>query len=145
MRAFASHPIDFGASFKDNHVDGVRNCNALTKTERNKGEITKQKRAQKGQVKARTYMFTPMLLPENHGTTTKKKTHLVARQILTIVFLKNFSESTTDEDLNKIFDGSGPITSVVVIRDADGKAKELQIYQKHMTPLQLLCCQVEEI
>ncbi|KAL4346696.1 hypothetical protein GQ457_17G004190 [Hibiscus cannabinus] len=245
MRAFASHPIDFGASFKDNHVDGVRNCNALTETERNKGEITKQKRAQKDQVKARTYMFTPMLLPENHGMTRKKliptrpkdraqsrraiedyvlqprpysstkwckeyiyrefrqenrsalhdtfpafgniwsyklaldpsskskgygfvqfdneesaqkaieqlngmllnqkETLLVARQILTIVFVKNFSESTTKEDLNKIFDGFGPITSVVVIRDADGKAKELQIYQKHMTPLQLLCCQVEEI
>ncbi|KAL4368805.1 hypothetical protein GQ457_05G012400 [Hibiscus cannabinus] len=72
MRAFASHPTDFRASFKDNHVDGVRNCNALTETERNKEEITKQKRAHKDQEKARTYMFTPMLLHENHGTTRKK-------------------------------------------------------------------------
>ncbi|KAL4320103.1 hypothetical protein GQ457_18G012290 [Hibiscus cannabinus] len=70
---------------------------------------------------------------------------MVARQILTIVFVKNFSESTNDEDLNKIFDGFGPITSVVVIRDADGKSKELQIYQRQMMPLELLCCQVEEI
>ncbi|KAL4351423.1 hypothetical protein GQ457_06G010980 [Hibiscus cannabinus] len=37
------------------------------------------------------------------------------------VFVKNFSESTTDEDLNKIFDGFGPITSVVVIKDVDVK------------------------
>ncbi|KAL4342346.1 hypothetical protein GQ457_08G031050 [Hibiscus cannabinus] len=75
----------------------------------------------------------------------KKETLMVARQILTIVFVKNFSESTTDEDLNKIFDGFSPITSVVVIRDANGKSNELQIYQRQMTPLELLCCQVEEI
>ncbi|KAL4324733.1 hypothetical protein GQ457_11G026490 [Hibiscus cannabinus] len=46
------------------------------------------------------------------------------------VFIKNFSESTTNEDLKKIFDGFGPITSVVVIKDADANSNELQIYQR---------------
>ncbi|KAL4323502.1 hypothetical protein GQ457_11G001280 [Hibiscus cannabinus] len=46
------------------------------------------------------------------------------------VFIKNFSESATDEDLKKIFDGFGPITSVVVIKDANANSNELQIYQR---------------
>ncbi|KAL4348551.1 hypothetical protein GQ457_17G009420 [Hibiscus cannabinus] len=51
MRAFASHSTDFGANFKDNRVDGVRNCNALKEPERNKGETTKpKKRALKDQL-----------------------------------------------------------------------------------------------
>ncbi|KAL4353474.1 hypothetical protein GQ457_06G012700 [Hibiscus cannabinus] len=137
MRAFASHFIDFAANFKDNHVDDVRNYSALMKFERSKMEANKKinERPSESRIKP---MLTILFA-------NKKETHLVARQILTIVFVKNFSESTTDEDLNKIFYGFGPITSVVVIRDADGKAKELHIYQNHMTPLQLLCCQVEEI
>uniref|UniRef100_A0A2N9IFW8 Polyadenylate-binding protein n=1 Tax=Fagus sylvatica TaxID=28930 RepID=A0A2N9IFW8_FAGSY len=39
------------------------------------------------------------------------------------VFIKNISELTTEEDLNKIFGEFGPLTSVVVMRDADGKSK----------------------
>lgn len=39
------------------------------------------------------------------------------------VFVKNLSESTTEEDLDKIFAKFGKITSVVVMRDADGKSK----------------------
>lgn len=39
------------------------------------------------------------------------------------VYVKNLSEATTDEDLNKIFGEYGPITSAVVMRDADGKSK----------------------
>nr|GMC53760.1 polyadenylate-binding protein 2-like [Ipomoea batatas] len=39
------------------------------------------------------------------------------------VFVKNLSESTTDEDLNKTFGEFGTITSAVVMRDADGKSK----------------------
>lgn len=39
------------------------------------------------------------------------------------VYVKNLSESTTDEDLNKIFGEFGTITSAVVMRDGDGKSK----------------------
>ncbi|KAK9071140.1 hypothetical protein SSX86_009708 [Deinandra increscens subsp. villosa] len=41
----------------------------------------------------------------------------------TNVFVKNLSESTTDDDLNKAFSEYGPITSAVVMRDADGNSK----------------------
>ncbi|XWS41878.1 hypothetical protein CRYUN_Cryun17cG0120300 [Craigia yunnanensis] len=39
------------------------------------------------------------------------------------VYVKNLSESTTDEDLKNVFGEYGPITSAVIIRDADGKSK----------------------
>ncbi|GLT49381.1 hypothetical protein SLA2020_229410 [Shorea laevis] len=39
------------------------------------------------------------------------------------VYVKNLSESVTDEDLKKIFGEYGPITSAVVMRDGDGKSK----------------------
>ncbi|KAG5238889.1 polyadenylate-binding protein [Salix suchowensis] len=39
------------------------------------------------------------------------------------VFVKNLSEITTEEDLNKAFGEFGTITSVVVMRDGDGKSK----------------------
>ncbi|KAG4173244.1 hypothetical protein ERO13_A11G047000v2 [Gossypium hirsutum] len=39
------------------------------------------------------------------------------------VYVKNLSESTTDEDLKNAFSEHGPITSAVIMRDADGKSK----------------------
>ncbi|KAF2295297.1 hypothetical protein GH714_032489 [Hevea brasiliensis] len=39
------------------------------------------------------------------------------------VYVKNLSETTTEEDLKKIFGEYGTITSVVVMRDGDGKSK----------------------
>ncbi|XP_075673734.1 polyadenylate-binding protein 2-like [Castanea sativa] len=39
------------------------------------------------------------------------------------VFVKNLSEVTTEEDLNRIFGEFGTLTSFVVMRDADGKSK----------------------
>ncbi|KAF7840819.1 polyadenylate-binding protein 2-like [Senna tora] len=39
------------------------------------------------------------------------------------VFVKNLSDSTSDEDLKKIFGEFGTITSAVVMRDGDGKSK----------------------
>ncbi|KAI4374854.1 hypothetical protein MLD38_012799 [Melastoma candidum] len=39
------------------------------------------------------------------------------------VFVKNLSDSTSEEDLQKIFGQFGPITSVVVMKDAEGKSK----------------------
>ncbi|XXG56200.1 hypothetical protein AAC387_Pa03g3681 [Persea americana] len=39
------------------------------------------------------------------------------------VYVKNFSESTTEEDLKKLFGEFGTITSVVVMREGDGKSK----------------------
>lgn len=41
----------------------------------------------------------------------------------TNVFVKNLSESTTEEDLKNIFVQFGPITSAVVMRDADGTSR----------------------
>uniref|UniRef100_A0A2C9V4D5 Polyadenylate-binding protein n=1 Tax=Manihot esculenta TaxID=3983 RepID=A0A2C9V4D5_MANES len=39
------------------------------------------------------------------------------------VFVKNLSEATTEDDLKKIFGEFGTITSIVVMRDGDGKSK----------------------
>lgn len=39
------------------------------------------------------------------------------------VYVKNLSESTTDEDLKQTFGEYGTITSAVVMRDGDGKSK----------------------
>ncbi|KAI3465422.1 hypothetical protein Pfo_022085 [Paulownia fortunei] len=39
------------------------------------------------------------------------------------VYVKNLSESTTDENLKKIFEKFGPITSAVVMKDANGKSR----------------------
>ncbi|KAI7728498.1 hypothetical protein M8C21_016545 [Ambrosia artemisiifolia] len=47
----------------------------------------------------------------------------VDKSKFTNVFVKNLSESTTDEDLTKAFSEYGTITSAVVMRDADGKSK----------------------
>ncbi|XP_019166200.1 PREDICTED: polyadenylate-binding protein 8-like [Ipomoea nil] len=41
----------------------------------------------------------------------------------TNVFVKNLSESTTEDDLRKVFGDFGTLTSVVVMRDEDGKSK----------------------
>lgn len=41
----------------------------------------------------------------------------------TNVYVKNLSETTTDEDLNKLFGTYGTITSVVVMRDANGNSR----------------------
>ncbi|XP_059631499.1 polyadenylate-binding protein 3-like [Cornus florida] len=41
----------------------------------------------------------------------------------TNVYVKNFSETTTDEDLRKFFAKYGTITSAVVMRDANGKSR----------------------
>ncbi|XXG54646.1 hypothetical protein AAC387_Pa03g2468 [Persea americana] len=38
-------------------------------------------------------------------------------------YVKNFSESTTKEDMKKLFGEFGTITSVVVMREGDGKSK----------------------
>lgn len=39
------------------------------------------------------------------------------------VYVKNLSDSTTDDELKKVFGEFGNITSAVVMRDADGKYK----------------------
>ncbi|KAG8377304.1 hypothetical protein BUALT_Bualt08G0019300 [Buddleja alternifolia] len=41
----------------------------------------------------------------------------------TNVYVKNLSESATDENLKKIFEKFGPITSAVVMKDANGKSR----------------------
>jgi len=52
---------------------------------------------------------------ERENTTDKAK--------FTNVYVKNLAESTTDEDLTRIFGEYGKITSAVVMRDPDGKSK----------------------
>jgi polyadenylate-binding protein len=39
------------------------------------------------------------------------------------VYVKNLAESTGDDELRKAFEAYGPISSAVVMRDADGKSK----------------------
>ncbi|XP_043718816.1 polyadenylate-binding protein 3-like isoform X1 [Telopea speciosissima] len=41
----------------------------------------------------------------------------------TNVYVKNLAETTTDEDLEKVFGKYGPITSAVVMRDANGNSR----------------------
>lgn len=41
----------------------------------------------------------------------------------TNVFVKNISDSTTEDDLRKVFGDFGALTSVVVMRDEDGKSR----------------------
>lgn len=41
----------------------------------------------------------------------------------TNVYVKNLSESTTDDDLNKTFSEFGTVTSAVVMRDVEGNSK----------------------
>ncbi|THF95567.1 hypothetical protein TEA_006224 [Camellia sinensis var. sinensis] len=41
----------------------------------------------------------------------------------TNIYVKNFSENTTDEELKKFFGSYGPITSAVVMRDGNGKSR----------------------
>ncbi|XAR48631.1 hypothetical protein NMG60_11031511 [Bertholletia excelsa] len=41
----------------------------------------------------------------------------------TNIYVKNLSESTTDEDLHKIFGKYGPITSTVIMREVNGKSR----------------------
>ncbi|KAJ0759492.1 hypothetical protein HanLR1_Chr04g0161921 [Helianthus annuus] len=47
----------------------------------------------------------------------------VDKSKFTNIYVKNMSESTTDEDLNKIFSEYGTVTSAVVMKDADGNSK----------------------
>ncbi|XP_073140510.1 polyadenylate-binding protein 8-like isoform X2 [Henckelia pumila] len=47
----------------------------------------------------------------------------VDKTVFTNVFVKNLSESTTEEDLRKIFGEFGSLTSTVVMRNEDGKSK----------------------
>ncbi|XP_075501738.1 polyadenylate-binding protein 2-like [Primulina tabacum] len=47
----------------------------------------------------------------------------VDKTVFTNVFVKSLSESTTEEDLRKIFGEFGPLTSTVVMRNEDGKSK----------------------
>ncbi|KZV41171.1 polyadenylate-binding protein 8-like [Dorcoceras hygrometricum] len=47
----------------------------------------------------------------------------VDKTVFTNVFVKNLSESTTEEDLKNVFGEFGSLTSTVVMRNEDGKSK----------------------
>ncbi|KAF5754781.1 putative RNA recognition motif domain, nucleotide-binding alpha-beta plait domain superfamily [Helianthus annuus] len=53
----------------------------------------------------------------------QEREQAVNKTKFTNVFVKNLSESTTDDDLTKAFSEYGTITSAVVMKDADGKSK----------------------
>ncbi|XP_047314598.1 polyadenylate-binding protein 2-like, partial [Impatiens glandulifera] len=57
------------------------------------------------------------------GPFLRKQERDMAVYKFTNVFVKNLSESTSEEDLKKIFSEFGPVTSVVVMRDTDGGSK----------------------
>ncbi|GAA0180347.1 RNA metabolism protein [Lithospermum erythrorhizon] len=46
-----------------------------------------------------------------------------AHTIFTNVYVKNLPESTTDQELNELFEKYGTITSAIVVKDANGKSK----------------------
>jgi len=58
-----------------------------------------------------------------HFLRKQERESALSRTKFNNVFVKNLSESTTDEDLKKIFGEYGTITSAVVMRDGDGKSK----------------------
>lgn len=58
----------------------------------------------------------PFLRKEERESTTEKEK-------FNNVFVKNLSELTTEEDLRKTFGEYGTLTSVVVMRDGEGKSK----------------------
>lgn len=53
----------------------------------------------------------------------QERSHANGSPKFTNVFVKNLSETTTDDDLNNFFGKYGSITSAVVMRDANGKSK----------------------
>nr|GEY75298.1 polyadenylate-binding protein 2-like [Tanacetum cinerariifolium] len=53
----------------------------------------------------------------------QERDQAVDKTKFTNVYVKNLSESTTDEEFNKVFSEYGPVTSAVVMRDADGNSK----------------------
>ncbi|KAK9667139.1 hypothetical protein RND81_14G235800 [Saponaria officinalis] len=53
----------------------------------------------------------------------QERENTVDKTKFTNVYVKNFAESMTDEDLAKTFGQYGKITSAVVMRDMDGKSK----------------------
>lgn len=53
----------------------------------------------------------------------QERDQAVDKTKFTNIYVKNLSESTTDEEFNKIFSEYGPVTSAVVMRDADGNSK----------------------
>lgn len=58
-----------------------------------------------------------------HFLRKQERESALSRTKFNNVYVKNLSESTTDEDLKKIFGEYGTITSAVVMRDGDGKSK----------------------
>ncbi|KAK4799169.1 hypothetical protein SAY86_024534 [Trapa natans] len=62
-------------------------------------------------------VFVGPFLPKQERESSSKNTKF------NNVYVKNLSESTTDDDLKRIFGEFGSITSAVVMRNADGKSK----------------------
>ncbi len=58
-----------------------------------------------------------------HFVRKQERDSTINKEKFNNVFVKNLSEGMTEEDLKRIFGEFGPITSVVVMRDGDGKSK----------------------
>lgn len=58
-----------------------------------------------------------------HFLRKQERDSVISKTKFNNVYVKNLSESTTEEDLKKTFGEYGAITSAVVMRDADGKSK----------------------
>lgn len=54
---------------------------------------------------------------------SKERNQTKVSHKLTNLYVKNFSVTTTDEDLKKVFSNFGIITSAVVVRDANGNSR----------------------
>ncbi|GJT84612.1 polyadenylate-binding protein 2-like protein, partial [Tanacetum coccineum] len=53
----------------------------------------------------------------------QERNMVVDKTKFTNVYVKNLSKSTTDEEFSKVFSEYGPVTSALVMRDADGNSK----------------------
>lgn len=58
-----------------------------------------------------------------HFLRRQERDNITSKTKFNNVYVKNLAESTTEDDLKNIFGEYGPITSVVVMKDADGKSK----------------------
>ncbi|KAM7514357.1 hypothetical protein LguiA_003940 [Lonicera macranthoides] len=58
-----------------------------------------------------------------HFLRRQERDNVTSKTKFNNVYVKNLAESTTEDDLKNIFGEYGPVTSVVVMKDADGKSK----------------------
>ena len=86
-------------------------------------QFDNEESAQKAIVKLNGMLLNDKQVFVGHFVRKQERDTAVSKTTFNNVYVKNLSESTTDEDLKFFFGEYGKITSAVVMRDADGKSK----------------------